>query len=181
MRKLVLVYCLMVALVFLSVPYATYAATQGDATATVTIDFVCDIWFHPDGTLVFDDIDFDDYDDGYTSHDGEDYYFQVRWDANFDWWLWIQGGDQYFTHDGSPSSKECSDIEFIDGGEFGYTPLPLPTESKFLLDNGSPGTYEGDNDAFSMNLMFIVALTWGQDTPGVWYYDAITFTLTNTG
>lgn len=173
------VLLLLLVVVLLSMPMAAYAGT--DATATVTIDPLCDIWFHPDGDLVFDDIDLADYDNGYTSHVDEDYYFEVRWLANYDWWLMLQGGEQYFTHDGDPSSKECSDIEFINGGETQYTPLPLPSEDAFELANGVPGTWYDNNTTYSMNLMFIVALAWGLDTEGEWYYDTITFTLSDTG
>jgi len=173
-------------MLFLSLPKAAFADPSGNTAVTVTIGDVFNIWFDPDDQdehLLWNHIDKTDYDEGYTTSTDEDSTINVRWEANFNWSLRIQGTSQYFMHDGEVSAKPCTDIEFMNGSGYTFHHLPyaLDSPSYYVLRTGTPGSFNGPHPSnYSITLPFRVKITWGVDTPGVWEYGDMLFTLAKT-
>ena len=185
MRKPYVLFCILIPVLLLSLQTAAYAGT--DAEATVTINDLSEIWFHPDGgpggplgdnQIAFEVTGMGDYEIGHTTDDS-DQDLVVRWRANFDWWLYIHADSAHphFTPSGGAyDEKDFSDIQFVNGG---LELKDLTDENDpFLLKSGAPGTYP--TTGFEESLTFQVKLDLQWDWSGTYTYSWITFTLSDT-
>ena len=181
-----LIYALMILLLFTCLPKAAYAEVTAEVDVNIDVVLILELanftggdpeW--TTGPLVIPTLnpDYDAFQYGWT----DEREFGVRVTSTAYWKVSVHGEDPYFEYDGGPDTKPRGDIRLFDGS--GWTQHDLTgTPWQFLPwpqgTWGPPGWYgQGSGgDQYTEAMSLRVALTWGEDAPGIYTYPVI-FTL----
>lgn len=177
---------LMILLLFMCIPKAAYAEVTADVTVNIDDLLLLEMANFTGGTpswttgpLIIPTLnpDYAAFEYGWT----DEREFGVRVSSNAYWKVTVHGDDEHFAYDSGPDIKDREDIKLFDGS--GWTEHVLTdTPWQFLPwpqgDWGPPGWYgQGSGgDQYTEALSLRVALTWGEDAPGIYTYPVI-FTL----